>query len=335
MLSRNRTSITGKSPFQRKPSIKPSKARKVIRRFHVLIQKRRIACSKLGWELIDNDEKSNQQLISEKLRQLGLQERYNIGIQISHPNQDMEQKLLAIHKYTDPTDLVAVLGYISSEINSLGGLKNYQHASTVGQDPNRGGDSSKRLIKWLKEIDIYKNRKPRALEIGSLSASNYISKSGIFNPVVRIDLNSTDSENILQQDFMERPLPKSDEEAFDLISCSLVLNFVPTHQQRGNMIKRFRQFLRNDVQATLLFIVLPRPCINNSRYTTSAYFCEMMQALGYLKVRYHETNKLVYILFQTSSSGQSAIPNNNDLTKFSKKHKLQDGPGMNNFAITL
>lgn len=48
--------------------------------------------------------------------------------------------------------LVTELGNINSEIEALGGLEAYQHASTLGQSSQRGGDSSKVLIKWLKEL---------------------------------------------------------------------------------------------------------------------------------------------------------------------------------------
>lgn len=44
------------------------------------------------------------------------------------------------------------LGKVDSEIDELGGLEAYQHASTLGQSSQRGGDSSKILVRWLKEL---------------------------------------------------------------------------------------------------------------------------------------------------------------------------------------
>lgn len=41
---------------------------------------------------------------------------------------------------------------VNSDIEALGGLEAYQHASTLGQSSQRGGDSSKVLVRWLKEL---------------------------------------------------------------------------------------------------------------------------------------------------------------------------------------
>ena len=223
------------------------------------------------------------------------------------------------------------LGYIMKEIRDEGGINTYQEASRMGQDSNRGGDSSKLLIQWLKDLD-YNEKGATALEIGSLSKHNAISTTGIFNPVVRIDLNNhNDEDGIIKQDFMERPIPKTSRDQFDLVSCSLVLNFVPTPRERGDMVHRFGQFLKPD-KLTYLFIVLPLPCINNSRYMTLDYFTEMMNSLGFRSVKHHEAKKVCYFLFSYNTSKTTNQTKHKD---FSKKHKLQDGPGMNNFSITL
>ena len=111
---------------------------------------------------------------------------------------------------------------IEAEIAALGGIEQYQQASLQGQRTDRGGDSSRVLVEWLKPIQPF--RKPgtqrlRMLEVGALSTSNACSKSEYFD-IERIDLNSQ-GEGILQQDFMKRPLPKNHREKFDIISLSL------------------------------------------------------------------------------------------------------------------
>lgn len=69
------------------------------------------------------------------------------------------------------------------------------------------------------------------LELGCLSPDNYAaSQSWIEN--TPIDLNSRHPD-IKSQDFLLRPLPKSDDNRFNIISCSLVLNFVSTPKDRG------------------------------------------------------------------------------------------------------
>lgn len=43
------------------------------------------------------------------------------------------------------------LDKICGEIDSIGGLSSYQEASKLGQSVERGGDSAKVLIVWLRE----------------------------------------------------------------------------------------------------------------------------------------------------------------------------------------
>ena len=50
-----------------------------------------------------------------------------------------------------------------------------------------------------------------------------------------IDLHSLHPQ-ITEQDFFQRPLPESDEDRFDIISCSLVLNFVDEPTRRGEYL---------------------------------------------------------------------------------------------------
>ncbi|BAO39687.1 UPF0657 nucleolar protein YBR141C [Kluyveromyces marxianus] len=333
MLSRRKRTITGKPVIPSVPKIKPVKARRIIRRFHLLIQKRRIICQKLRCKIVDNDEEANVNYIQKFFeKNISLRESYTSGKESSHPNSELEKLLISVQSVDDRNELCRVFGYICAEIQEHGGLQNYQMASTVGQDANRGGDSSKQLVSWCEELSLDKSVGMTALELGSLSAKNYISTSGIFNPVVRIDLNSNDPVNIKKQDFMDMEIPKNESQRFDLISCSLVLNFVPTPIQRGQMICRFQEFLKHD-KRTYLFIVLPLPCITNSRYMNRNRFCQMMEYLGYSEVRYREAKKLVYWLFDRDPSKKSK--GTKEIAQFTKKTKIEDKPGMNNFAITL
>lgn len=62
----------------------------------------------------------------------------------------LERKLGSDEPFDD--GLRRELHKVDSDIEALGGLEAYQHASTLGQSSQRGGDSSKVLIKWLKEL---------------------------------------------------------------------------------------------------------------------------------------------------------------------------------------
>lgn len=324
MLRRNKKTITGKNVGPHGSnikSIKPQLTRKIIRRYHFLLQREKFISQIIelnGTQISTNTHYKN-----------GWKQR---GADMNVKDEAIESELIKLRNSdkSDPKRLLYLLGYISCELQNKEGLANYQIASRMGQDSNRGGDSSKILIKWLKEINIGDMEGLKALEIGSLSKYNKISTSGIFQEVVRIDLNnSNDEDGIIKQDFMKRRIPdRSDtENRFHLISCSLVLNFVPTPHERGDMCKRFSQFLKDD---GFLFIVLPLPCLNNSRYMNLDHFSSMMQALQYKIVKSHTSSKLIYILLRQDSSlslkaKQGSFP----------KKKLQDKPGMNNFSIVI
>ncbi|KAM4062230.1 25S rRNA (adenine(2142)-N(1))-methyltransferase, bmt2 domain-containing protein [Hirsutella rhossiliensis] len=226
---------------------------------------------------------------------------------------------------------------LCAEIAALGGLDHYQQASLQGQSLERGGDTSRVLLEWLpvREMRV-SGQRLRMLEIGSLSTSNACSVSGLFD-MVHIDLCSKEP-GIVQQDFMERPLPETEADRFDIISLSLVLNFVPDTAVRGQMLARTLSFLRanaNDspsgsasVPLPSLFLVLPRSCVTNSRYLTEARLKELMETLGYEMVKARTSQKLSYGLWKRTR------PMATDGTRFIKQ-QVNPGRRRNNFVITL
>lgn len=223
---------------------------------------------------------------------------------------------------------------LERQIEEQGGLKAYQQASLTGQSKIRGGDSSTILMTWLKEENIMKgtDEKLKLLEVGALSTTNACSKSDLFE-VTRIDLNSQDPQ-IEQQDFMERPLPTSDAERFDIISLSLVLNYVPDAVGRGDMLRRTCQFLKSssdtdDKIVPALFFVLPTPCITNARYMTNQHLEKILNSLGYQKLHQKVSAKLVYSLWRYTTP-----PDTNKIALFPKV-EVNPGKARNNFSIIL
>ncbi|KAF6823479.1 nucleolus protein [Colletotrichum musicola] len=245
---------------------------------------------------------------------------------------------------------------LAQEIAALGGLEEYQRASLQGQRTDRGGDSSRVLMDWLRSAELQparakesskedgsngggrranQNGRLRMLEVGALSTDNACSKSGLFEMEL-IDLNSQQS-GILQQDFMERPLPKDDSERFDIISLSLVLNYVPDHALRGQMLLRTLSFLRQpdgDPSHSArnlfpsLFVVLPRSCVTNSRYFSQERLVALMTLLGYVQLEGKLTNKLAYSFWRKSEPPHEPLP------PFVKR-EINPGLNRNNFAITV
>ncbi|KIW00766.1 uncharacterized protein PV09_07747 [Verruconis gallopava] len=215
------------------------------------------------------------------------------------------------------------------EIEKRGGLKTYQVASITGQSLARGGDSSKVLMQWLQKYELRrKNDRLRMLEVGALSTSNACSRSGLFD-MTWIDLNSQDPK-IQQQDFMKRPLPVSEAESFDIISLSLVINYVPEPEARGDMLRRTCNFLRFSLERILplLFFVLPAPCITNSRYLSERRLEDIMDSLGFKKLEQKISAKLYYSLWVLSPRVE---------TKARSFPKVEVNPGRtrNNFSIVL
>lgn len=246
---------------------------------------------------------------------------------------------------------------LEESIEEQGGLESYQVASITGQSASRGGDSSKLLVSWLKswkplvqtqgpthdpERRANPNSSPRLLEVGALSTTNACSTCGVFN-VTRIDLHSQ-APGILTQDFMERPLPRTDGERFDVISLSLVLNYVPDAHGRGNMLERTCDFLMKPADRTVsggddastgsetsffpaLFLVLPAPCVTNSRYLDQERLVKIMENLGYNLMQSKVSSKLAYSLWRWTGpvSKPRPIP----------KVEVNAGKTRNNFAIII
>jgi 25S rRNA (adenine2142-N1)-methyltransferase len=243
---------------------------------------------------------------------------------------------------------------IAEKLSKDGGLERYQQASQIGQLNARGGDTSKVLISWLEESTALKPftialsktngkiEKMRVLEIGCLSPENAISNCKAFE-IVRIDLHST-HPSIEEQDFMQRPLPRSDDEKFDIVSLSLVLNFVPDASQRGEMLFRTTKFLHSvppitygllenagasNINRTLpaLFFTLPLPCVTNSRYMTEQHLAGLMSTLGYAMTYSKSSAKIFYSLwkFDPLTVRRAEV----------KKKEIASGKGRNNFCVVL
>lgn len=221
------------------------------------------------------------------------------------------------------------LEQIKHEIQANGGLDKYQQASISGQDRDRGGDSSKVLVSWLKSQENGSLSGLRLLEVGSLSPDNAVSTCGIFSEIDRIDLHSQ-HPLIREQDFLKMPIPTDTKEKFDVISLSLVVNYVANPVDRGEMLRRTVKMLRKSTSGPSvlpgLFLVLPAPCTNNSRYFTEQRLSDIMVSLGYSLRHRKETSKLVYWYWTVDG------PSTNK--KF-KKQLLNDGRVRNNFTITL
>ncbi|KAJ7445779.1 putative methyltransferase-domain-containing protein [Mycena galericulata] len=238
------------------------------------------------------------------------------------------QQLEALEKHDAKTS--QILDDIKLQIDQLGGLEFYQRMSAIGQGNDRGGGSEKIAISWLSEI--YKCTKgdghPRPmlnlLEVGALKPDNYEScRSWI--KATPLDLHSR-HPSILEQDFLLMDEAEH-REKWDILSLSLVLNFVPNAKDRGRMLRLAWDFL---VPGGHLFLALPLPCVMNSRYLTCKQLTAMMEALGFVQVneRFKVGGKMLYSLYRKGAKS------NSDTEPFTKKTTIRLGD-RNNFSILL
>ncbi|KAF7338627.1 25S rRNA adenine-N(1) methyltransferase [Mycena venus] len=194
---------------------------------------------------------------------------------------------------------VQALEDIRAQIEDLGGLEFYQRMSAIGQGHDRGGGSEKVAISWLKDVyraDSRADSKPmlNLLEVGALKPDNYdLCRSWI--KTTPLDLHSR-HPSILEQDFLLMDETEN-REKWDVVSLSLVLNFVSDAKDRGRMLRLAWTFL---VPGGHLFLALPLPCVMNSRYLTCERLTALMDAVGFsqLKERWKAGGKMIYVLYQ-------------------------------------
>ncbi|OMJ27984.1 25S rRNA [Smittium culicis] len=268
---------------------------------------------------------------------------------------------------------------ILKKLDLLGGLNEYQKASILGQSKLRGGDTSRWLVKVLLKLrkkrstcatikpinksspDISaakRNDKFKLLDVGCLDPFNYKKEFSWINPVC-IDLNSQ-HHKIIKMDFLSVPISThhpqlpadnysrnseaqspNDEKScagpFDIVSLSLVVNFEGDVIKRGEMLRHSKRLLTPN---GYLFLVLPLPCIDNSRYFDHSRLLQIASHLNFTAVEFHHSNKLAYYLFQldsatpNSSTTKSSNTNGNPNLAFPKK-LLHNKKNMNNFTIVI
>lgn len=338
LKSKKNTTITGKSlnKLGTKPvNIKPKTTKKIINRYHFLIKCRAYIFQLLNLKFTKTDDEEINNFVKtylkENMRNVNLEVKSEEELLNLRKNYQKNKKISS----NDIDRLNLLLNFITEEIVDNGGLQKYQIASIMGQNSDRGGDSSKKLMSWILELnDSGKSFKDMsALEIGCLRVDNVISQhkyKKFIKSIERIDLNSNHPE-IKKEDFLMKTLPESNEQKYDLISCSLVVNFVPDENKRGEMMIRLKKFCKNQ---GLVFLVLPLPCVTNSRFTDDELLVTkiMEQGLNFKLIKEHKSNKIVYYLFQNNNS----VYNEKYLKKnHGSKRIIKNKPGMNNFCITF
>lgn len=222
-------------------------------------------------------------------------------------------------------DRASQVAKLEAKKEKLGGINAYQKASKLGESRHGSFNSAKWVMKQMKDFDVYK-RKPgttssaeeklRLLDVGALD-NNY-KKQAKWIHCTSIDLNPQ-SNAVVKADFLK--LEANNQ--YDVVVMSLVINFEGDVHKRGDMLRKCQELI---VDQGHLFIVLPLPCLNNSRYLNDGLFISMVESLGFNVCARHNSKKLSFFMFRKIGRVQ--------VKPFLKK-VLRKGANHNNFAIVL
>ncbi|GAA5880456.1 hypothetical protein JCM3774_005199 [Rhodotorula dairenensis] len=272
------------------------------------------------------------------------------------------EKQLASPALTDPDER----NRLELEREQLGGLETYQAASQHGGDKIRGGESSKWLVKQIKDLKIgvagaaaavagkdqdgeqqqaapkkveptiledgtkvwpkVERRKLRLLDIGAIAGTAYTGYPWI--STTSIDLNPQ-SDSVLRYNFFEFPVPQADADKYDIVALSLVMNYEGSLVNRGHMLLHAHDYL---LPHGYLYLVLPLPCLTNSRYLSHARLTSILTSTGWTVARQHDSAKLTYWLLRRS--GTEGTGEDRDGREW-KREVVRKGAQRNNFCVLV
>lgn len=141
-----------------------------------------------------------------------------------------------------------------------------------------------------------------------------------------------DGRQVMQADV----IPFADERRrargpkFDVVCLSLCVNFEGCARRRGLMLRAAAALLR---RGGLVFLVLPRACVENSRYCDEARLQGVLEAVGLEMVDKQSSKALLKWIARRGDSALDA--GKGEWAHFQKKVVVRSGAGRNNFAVCL
>ncbi|KAJ3087868.1 hypothetical protein HK102_010106 [Quaeritorhiza haematococci] len=236
------------------------------------------------------------------------------------------------------------------------------------------GETYKRCKMWLKaeyidlqpqhpsvkRQDFFERETPRWC-LGGRWCSGNDGGGGAKKTTLNMGKGDAGQEQEVDVDELGDDLEESN--VFDCVAMSLVLNFVGEPERRGDMLHHALKFL-HPVHGGYIFLVLPLPCVTNSRYTTHQWLCQMMaesflgstasfkkeskmKNAGCECVAYHHAKKIAFYLFRWNGvagggSNSSEFRRHFDsegrldlIMKDSPKTLVNQGGGRNNFSVVV
>ena len=164
------------------------------------------------------------------------------------------------------------------------------------------------------------------LEVGAVT-TEFCCQSPSWIRFRSIDLNSQHPK-IEKRDFFSL---KVREDEFDVILNSMVLNCVAEPEDRGEMLLRMAKMLRKETG--VLFITIPRRCVENNPFCSTDIFNECLQACGLSIVLTKISPKIAFWVCEKKAKNvANAVPKpnrrdkktNNKNSYFSVHFRLRD-----------
>ncbi|KAG7391405.1 hypothetical protein PHYPSEUDO_004940 [Phytophthora pseudosyringae] len=205
---------------------------------------------------------------------------------------------------------------INAQLEELGGREAYQDASILNTSFHR---TSKWVFQLLTRFGTRPKAKQPPLRVLEVGAINTQLLSCPWLDVRAIDLNSR-HERIEQRDFFA--LQPAGE--FQVLVSSMVLNCVPGADKRGEMLRLYREHLK---EGGLLFLMLPLLCLRHSQFMTYARFTKILEAVGFRVRETKDSPKVAFFCLERVETADTAA---------SFPHKrLVSGDKRNDFSVVI
>lgn len=233
---------------------------------------------------------------------------------------------------------------IQAGLDSLGGLAQYQAWSLTGSAKSGQTPTSKWCMEALNTVYQHDRNLPkfRVLDVGAITGTAYSKYRWV--DATYIDLHPQ-GDKVQKYSFFDFPVPAKEEEKYNMVALSLVVNFVGDVRKRGEMLRHVHKYLpeREDVPG-FCFLVLPLSCLTNSRYMNQSHLRAILSSLGFNVLKQSDSAKLSRWLLQrkplaerreaAAASEAPGASDDWDGTVF-KKRELNPGNDRNNFAIVV
>eukprot|EP00752_Nemacystus_decipiens_P003080 g2853.t2 len=247
------------------------------------------------------------------------------------------QIITTFHKITKEADEIAnsevadkqaKLKGLERELEEMGGRQAYQSASLLSVSFHNTSRWVTQQLDGKLGLRPTKGQQPlRVLEVGAIN-TRLLDVPWL--DVRAIDLKSQ-HPRIEERDFFS--LRPSGE--YDVVCSSMVINCVPTAKGRYEMLKGYREHLRDGGH---LFLMLPLLCLTKSTRTTRESFVHTLTQIGFKAVAKKESPKVAFFCLTTAAPLKLEGPRHQEPPSQAAKHDgntRKRNRGGNDFAISL